>query len=58
VEFLGTPTVTTAAVAQVDQFERNDQAQRLEEFPAITYLIRWLKKHRVARDDHQVRNPS
>jgi len=45
VTFLGTPTAETAALAQVLQFEHNFEAQRLEAFPATTYLIRWLKKH-------------
>ncbi len=42
---LGKPTAESAAMDQVLQFERNFHAQRLEPFPATTYLIRWLKKH-------------
>lgn len=42
---LGKPTAQSAAMDQVLQFERNFHAQRLEPFPATTYLIRWLKKH-------------
>jgi aminoglycoside phosphotransferase (APT) family kinase protein len=45
VEFLGTPTANTAALEQITLFENNFDAQRLESFPAITYLIRWLKKN-------------
>lgn len=45
VSFLGTPTAETAALEQVAQFEHNFETQRLEAFPATTYMIRWLKKH-------------
>ena len=44
VDFLGDPG-DCAAIAQVEQFEQNFEHQRLEAFPATTYLIRWLKKH-------------
>ncbi len=44
-DILGTPTEDTAALEQVEQYERNFHAQRLEAFPATTYIIRWLKKH-------------
>jgi aminoglycoside phosphotransferase (APT) family kinase protein len=29
----------------VDLFEHGFNRQRLEDFPAITYMVRWLKKH-------------
>ena len=45
VDFLGTPTVHTAALEQIAQFEGNFRAQQLEAFPATTYLIRWLRKN-------------
>lgn len=45
VEFLGTPTAATCAMQQVAQFEGNFDAQRLEPFPAISYMVRWLKKN-------------
>jgi aminoglycoside phosphotransferase (APT) family kinase protein len=45
VDFLGTPTAATAALEQVELFEGGYHRQRLEEFPAISYMIRWLKKH-------------
>lgn len=44
-EALGTPTAEAVALDQVAQYERNFHAQRLEAFPATTYIIRWLKKH-------------
>jgi aminoglycoside phosphotransferase (APT) family kinase protein len=44
-EFLGMPTQESAALEQVEQYERNFHGQRLEAFPATTYIIRWLKKH-------------
>jgi aminoglycoside phosphotransferase (APT) family kinase protein len=44
-DFLGQPMAETAALEQVEQYERNFHAQRLEAFPATTYIIRWLKKH-------------
>ncbi len=45
IDFLGTPTAATAALEQVELFEGGYHRQRLEEFPAISYMIRWLKKH-------------
>jgi aminoglycoside phosphotransferase (APT) family kinase protein len=45
VDFLGTPTAETAALEQVELFEHGFNRQRLEGFPAITYMVRWLKKH-------------
>jgi len=45
VMFLGNPSADTAALEQVLQFEHNFETQRLEAFPATTYLVRWLKKH-------------
>jgi aminoglycoside phosphotransferase (APT) family kinase protein len=45
VDFLGTPTRETAALEQIELFERGYHKQRLEHFPAIEYMIRWLKKH-------------
>jgi aminoglycoside phosphotransferase (APT) family kinase protein len=44
VDVLGSPTVETAAVEQVDLFAQGFDKQRLEEFPAISYMIRWLRK--------------
>jgi aminoglycoside phosphotransferase (APT) family kinase protein len=44
-DFLGAPSVVTAALEQIELFDRACDAQRLEEFPGITYLIRWLTKH-------------
>lgn len=44
-DVLGRPSAQSAAIDQVRQFERNFQAQRLEAFPATTYMIRWLTKH-------------
>ena len=49
-DFLGRPTVLNTALAQVEQFERNFDSQRLEAFPATTYLIRWLKKNAPKAD--------
>jgi aminoglycoside phosphotransferase (APT) family kinase protein len=45
VDFLGTPTAETAAIEQVELFAQGYERQRLEDFPAIAYLIRWLRKH-------------
>ena len=45
VDFLGTPTVATAALEQVELFAGGYGRQRLEDFPGIVYMIRWLKKH-------------
>jgi len=45
VDFLGSPTPQTAAREQVDLFTYGFDKQRLEEFPAISYMIRWLGKH-------------
>ncbi len=50
VDFLGTPVPENAAAAQIAQFERNFERQRLEAFPATSYLIRWLKKHAPRAD--------
>ncbi|MFT7654114.1 MAG: aminoglycoside phosphotransferase (APT) family kinase protein [Limisphaerales bacterium] len=44
-DFLGKPTAESAAREQVEQYEGNFIRQRLEAFPATTYIIRWLKKH-------------
>ena len=45
VDFLGSPTTQTAALEQVDLFAHGFDRQRLEDFPAISYLIRWLHKN-------------
>ena len=45
VDFLGAPTPETAASLQVEQFAEGVRRQQLEEFPALTYLVRWLRKH-------------
>lgn len=45
VDFLGHPTRETAALEQIELFEGGYHKQRLEHFPAIEYMIRWLKKH-------------
>jgi aminoglycoside phosphotransferase (APT) family kinase protein len=45
VDFLGSPTPETAASEQVDLFAQGFDRQRLEEFPAISYMIRWLRKN-------------
>jgi aminoglycoside phosphotransferase (APT) family kinase protein len=45
VDFLGNPSVHTAALEQIELFDLGFEAQRLEEFPAITYMVRWLRKH-------------
>jgi aminoglycoside phosphotransferase (APT) family kinase protein len=45
VDFLGRPTRQTAALEQVDLFTYGFDKQRLEEFPAISYMIRWLRKN-------------
>lgn len=44
VDFLGTPSTASAALDQVVHYEGAYHKQRLEDFPAITYIIRWLKK--------------
>ncbi len=44
VDFLGSPTRQTAAGEQVELFASAFDKQRLEEFPGISYLIRWLRK--------------
>jgi len=49
-EFLGKPTHETAARIQVDLFEQNFKAQALEPFPAITYMVQWLKKNAPKAD--------
>ena len=38
-----TPTRETAALEQVELFELGYDKQRLEHFPAIEYMIRWLQ---------------
>jgi aminoglycoside phosphotransferase (APT) family kinase protein len=53
VDFLGNPSTATAALEQVELFAEGFDRQRLEEFPAISYMIRWLRKnqpeaHRVS----------
>jgi aminoglycoside phosphotransferase (APT) family kinase protein len=45
VDFLGGPTTETAASEQVELFARGFDRQRLEDFPAIAYTVRWLRKH-------------
>jgi aminoglycoside phosphotransferase (APT) family kinase protein len=45
VDFLGAPTPDTAASLQVEQFAQSARRQQLEELPALTYLIRWLRKN-------------
>jgi aminoglycoside phosphotransferase (APT) family kinase protein len=45
VDFLGNPTTPTAALEQVDLFAQGFDKQRLEDFPAISYMIRWLRKN-------------
>jgi aminoglycoside phosphotransferase (APT) family kinase protein len=45
VDFLGSPTVETAAVEQIELFDNAFATQRLEDFPALTYTVRWLRKH-------------
>jgi aminoglycoside phosphotransferase (APT) family kinase protein len=44
-DFLGDPTRETAALEQLRLFEDGFHRQRLEEHPAISYAIAWLKKH-------------
>lgn len=48
VDFLGDPTPESAAMEQVELFEGGYDRQRLEDFPAITFMIRWLKKNQPA----------
>lgn len=43
--FLGTPSRSNAAMEQVDLMARNYERQAMEAFPAITWLIRWLRKN-------------
>lgn len=45
VDFLGDPTPETAASVQVELFADGVRRQQLEEFPALSYLIRWLRKN-------------
>lgn len=45
IDFLGDPTPENAASLQVEQFANSVEQQRLEEFPALVYLIRWLRKN-------------
>jgi len=45
IDFLGAPTREDAASIQVELFASGVERQQLEEFPALTYLIRWLRKH-------------
>jgi aminoglycoside phosphotransferase (APT) family kinase protein len=45
VDFLGDPSPETAAAEQVELFADGVERQRLEELPALTYTIRWLRKH-------------
>jgi aminoglycoside phosphotransferase (APT) family kinase protein len=45
VDFLGQPTRETAAREQIELFEAGYDKQRLEDFPGIAYMIRWLKKN-------------
>ena len=45
VDFLGEPTPHTAASLQVEQFAEGARRQQLEDFPALSYLIRWLRKN-------------
>ncbi len=45
VDFLGNPTAETAALEQVDLFASSFDKQRLEDFPGISYMIRWLRKN-------------
>ncbi len=45
VDFLNRPTCETAASQQVELFASGVERQRLEEFPALAYMIRWLRKH-------------
>jgi aminoglycoside phosphotransferase (APT) family kinase protein len=46
IDFLGNPSTATAALEQVELFAQGFDRQRLEEFPAISYTIRWLRKNR------------
>jgi aminoglycoside phosphotransferase (APT) family kinase protein len=46
VDFLGDPSRETAAAEQVELFAEGVERQRLEDFPALTYVIRWLRKHK------------
>jgi aminoglycoside phosphotransferase (APT) family kinase protein len=45
IDFLGDPSRETAALEQIELFELGYHKQRLEHFPAIEYMISWLKKH-------------
>ena len=42
---LGKVTPDQAAITQVELFERNYREQANEPFPAVEYMIRWLKKN-------------
>ena len=53
VDFLGRPTIATAALEQVELFAQGFDRQRLEDFPAISYTIRWLRKNQPIA--HRVR---
>jgi aminoglycoside phosphotransferase (APT) family kinase protein len=44
-DFLGTPTIETAAAEQVDLFELGYRKQRLEPHPAVDYVIRWCRRN-------------
>lgn len=44
-DLLGRPSASTCAIEQVQQFEGTFDSQRLEPFPATSYIIRWLKKN-------------
>lgn len=50
IDFLGTPSAGSAAQEQVRNMTRNFDAQRLEDYPATTYMIRWLEKHAPVAD--------
>ena len=45
VDFLGHPSIDTAALEQIELFDSAFATQRLEHFPALTYIVRWLRKH-------------
>ena len=50
VDFLGSPTKQTAASEQVELFDRAFQSQRLEDFPALSYIVAWLRKNLPVAD--------
>ena len=63
IDFLGKPTVDTAALEQIELFDHGFATQRLEDFPSITYMVRWLRKHQpvasrvtVIHDDFRLGN--